>query len=125
MSQRLNSPVTHRRRFHARDYASIVERQQGLCACCGEPLGTDPRDIEFDHWTEVAIGGTDTLDNLRALRKKHHLDRTRSRAAVLAKTGRIEAKGGHRRRNLNRTERELQRMLEKGRWSVDRESADG
>ena len=39
-----------RRQFHPRVMAEIVKRQDGICACgCGAPLGTDPRDIQYDH----------------------------------------------------------------------------
>lgn len=45
---------TRRRRFHPRVYAEIIERQDGICACgCEEELGTDPRDIQYDH--ELAV----------------------------------------------------------------------
>ena len=102
-----------RKRFLAREYAAIIARQDGKCFCgCNEDLGTDSRDIEFDHELELAIGGTDTLDNLRALKKKHHLVKTKANAAKIAKAMRLEAKGGHRRRDPNQIERELSKILE-------------
>ena len=102
-----------RKRFPAWVYAAIVAKQHGLCACgCEEPLGADPRDIEFDHEHELAIGGADTPDNIRALKKRHHLDKTRANAAKIAKARRIEANGGHRRRNLSAADRELANLLE-------------
>jgi hypothetical protein len=105
------APKVRRRKFSARDYASVITRQHGLCACCNEPLGSDPRNIEYDHWVELAIGGQDNLENLRALKKKHHLEKTRSNAAMIAKVRRLEANGGHRRRNHNETERQLAKLL--------------
>lgn len=102
-----------RRKFGPRVLAAIIERQHGICACgCGEPLGDDPRAFEFDHEIELAIGGADTEDNLRAVLKRHHLAKTKERAAVIAKTRRIIAKNGHRGRNLSAANRELQKMLE-------------
>lgn len=102
-----------RKKFHARDYAAIIERQHGLCACgCNEELSTWPGDIHYDHELPLWCGGTDTLDNLRALIRKHHLAKTRGEAKALAKTRRIVAKNGHRTRDLNSTERELAKILE-------------
>lgn len=101
-----------RKRFSASVYAGIIVRQDGKCACCGEPLGDDPRDIEFDHELELWRGGKDAPENLRALKKKHHMQKTRGEAAELAKTRRIESKGGHRRRNLSAADKELLKKLE-------------
>ena len=51
-----------RRRFHPRTYAEIIARQNGICACCDAPLGTDPRLIEFDHeLSRLELGGTDNV----------------------------------------------------------------
>lgn len=102
-----------RKKFHARDYAAIIERQHGKCGCgCGEELGTDPRDIQYDHELPLWCGGEDVTSNLRALKRKHHLDKTRGEAAVRAKVDRIAKSLGHRRRNPNQTERDLQKILE-------------
>lgn len=109
----LNKKVV-RRRFTPREYASVISRQDGKCACCGDPLGDDARDIEFDHELELALGGADTLDNLRALKKKHHLHKTRANAPKIAKTRRIVANGSHRKRNANATEKEIGRILSMG-----------
>lgn len=103
-----------RRKFTAKEYKSVIDRQNGICDCgCGEPLGDDPRDIEFDHELELALGGADTLDNLRAKKKKHHRAKTSRNAAKIAKAIRIEARGGHRRRNMNAADRQLAQLLEK------------
>jgi len=103
-----------RRRFHPRVYAEIIERQDGKCACgCGEELGTDPRDIQYDHERPLWNGGEDTPDNLRALKKKHHLLKTIGECKDRAKMKRIIERGGMAKRRMNRQDRELARYLER------------
>lgn len=109
----LNRKVV-RRRFAPRVYAEILERQKLICACgCGEAL-TDPADVHYDHELPLWCGGEDAPANLRALKRKHHLAKTRSEAAALAKTRRIVANGSHRKRNPNATEKEIGRILSMG-----------
>lgn len=104
-----------RRRFHPRTYADIIARQDGLCACgCDEPLGTDPRDIEYDHAVPLWNGGEDTPENLRALKKKHHFDKTRRETRARAKMKRIAGRDGLRRRKLSRHDRMLGDYLVEG-----------
>lgn len=107
-------PKKHRRRkFHPRTYAAIVERQNGICACgCGEPLGTDRRDMHFDHEIALWNGGEDSPDNLRALKKKHHLLKTIREATDRAKMKRIIDRDGLRKRRENRQDRMFARYLE-------------
>ncbi len=101
-----------RRRFHPRIYADIIKRQDGICACgCDEPLGTDPRDINFDHELALHLGGTDTPDNLRALRKKHHLVKTIRESKDRAKFRRIVERGGMSKGRMSRHDREIARHL--------------
>lgn len=102
-----------RRRFHPRVYAEIIERQGGICACgCEEELGTDPRDIQFDHELALHLGGEDTSDNLRALKKRHHLAKTIRETKDRAKFLRIAERDGMSKRRMNRRDRELAKMLE-------------
>ena len=97
-----------RRRFHPRVYAEIVARQDGICACgCGEPLGSDPRLIEFDHETALADGGEDNIGNMKALRKSCHRMKTTRENIERAKAKRI-ARGPR----MNRQDRMLARYLE-------------
>jgi len=101
-----------RKKFPASVYAGIIGKQNGLCACgCSEPLGTDPRGIHFDHDKPLWLGGEDTPENLRALKAKHHLAKTKGEAPTLAKLRRLIAKDGHRGRNLSRADSELARLL--------------
>ena len=104
---------TRRRKFHPRVYAEIIERQNGICACgCGEELGTDPRDIQFDHEIPLWSGGEDTPDNVRAVIKKHHLVKTIRETKDRAKFVRIAERAGLSKRRMNRQDRALARMLE-------------
>jgi hypothetical protein len=100
-----------RRRFPPRVYAEIIARQNSKCACgCDEDL-TDPRDIEFDHALDLQWGGEDTPENLRALKKRHHLDKTIRQRKERAKCDRLANAGG--RRKMTAHERELQRLLDR------------
>lgn len=103
-----------RRKFLPREYAAVIERQGGLCACgCKEPLGADPRDIDYDHILPLSIGGRDAPDNLQALKRKHHRAKSNRETTERAKADRIAATDGHRRRNLSVAERELAALIEK------------
>lgn len=64
--------MTRRRKFPRRVYLGILRRQTLICACgCGVKL-TRKEGYQFDHYTAVALGGADTLENLRALRTPCH-----------------------------------------------------
>jgi 5-methylcytosine-specific restriction endonuclease McrA len=47
--------------------AKLFQLQRGKCACCGEPLGDD---YHLDHVMPLALGGTNTDDNIQLLRDK-------------------------------------------------------
>ena len=96
-----------RRRFHPRTYAEIIARQNGICACCDVPLGTDPRLIEFDHILPIHLGGEDNAGNMRALTKSCHRAKTSREATQRAKTKRLSQ--GPR---MNRHDRLLAKYLE-------------
>ena len=100
-------------RFHPRIYAEIVRRQDGICACgCGEALGTDPREIEYDHEIPLSLDGEDTPENLRALKRRHHLVKTIGETKARAKVARIQSREGLMKRRLNRHDRALAAILE-------------
>lgn len=48
----------------------LFRLQRGKCACCGEPLGDD---YHLDHIMPLALGGTNTDDNIQLLRSKCNL----------------------------------------------------
>lgn len=62
--------------------------QRGKCACCGLPLGND---YHLDHIMPLALGGTNTDDNIQLLRAacnmqkraKHPVDFMRQRGFLL------------------------------------------
>lgn len=47
--------------------ASLFNLQRGKCACCGLPLG---KDYHLDHVVPLALGGSNTDDNIQLLRKR-------------------------------------------------------
>ena len=96
-----------RKRHHPRVLAEIVKRQGGRCACCGEPLGTVPRLIEYDHILPLADGGVDEPENLQALAKACHRAKTSREATERARANRL-ARGPR----MNQRDRMLARYLE-------------
>lgn len=66
----------------------LYKLQRGKCACCGEPLGDS---YHLDHILPLALGGTNTDDNIQLLRPKcnfekhakHPVDFMRSRGRLL------------------------------------------
>jgi hypothetical protein len=48
----------------------LFEAQCGLCVCCGKPLGDD---YHLDHIMPLALGGTNTDDNVQLLLAKCNL----------------------------------------------------
>lgn len=62
--------------------------QKGVCPCCKQPLGSD---AQLDHKMPIALGGTNTDDNIQLLRKrcniqkgaKHPVDFMQSRGFLL------------------------------------------
>lgn len=106
------APLRARRQPTPHQKARIIERQNGLCACgCREALGTDPRDIQFDHVHEIWEGGGNDLDNFAALKRRHHLAKTVRKTKERAKCDRLAALGG--RRKMTAAERELARILKR------------
>lgn len=66
----------------------LYKLQRGKCACCGLPLGDD---YHLDHIMPLALGGTNTDDNMQLLRKlcnlqkhaKHPVEFMQSRGYLL------------------------------------------
>lgn len=85
-----------RRRLTLRDKLEIMARQS-RCPLCGERLGA-VENLDWDHETALARGGTDTLDNIRAVHRTCHLVKTAGTKATtrgsdiheIAKTKRME-----------------------------------
>lgn len=58
------------------------------------------------------MGGEDTPENLRALKKRHHLAKTIRETKDRAKFLRIAERGGLSKRKMNRQDQMLAKMLE-------------
>ncbi|MEO1102704.1 MAG: HNH endonuclease signature motif containing protein [Pseudomonadota bacterium] len=71
-----------RRRFTALDRLKVMVRQ-ALCPLCGEKLGRLD-DTEFDHIHALALGGEDTIENLRAVHTDCHKAKTHGSRASRA-----------------------------------------
>ena len=107
--------MAHRKRFHPRVYARIVEDQSGVCAGdCGEALELHPKRIEFDHEVPLWSGGRDEPSNLQAMCRPCHKAKCRREDAALAKTRRLERAERMGFGKLNRHDRMLARYLEAG-----------
>ncbi len=50
----------------------LMKAQRGKCVCCGKPLGTD---YHLDHIMPLALGGSNTDDNIQLLRAKCNLQK--------------------------------------------------
>lgn len=87
----------HNRRARQRDSGGrlsvllserLFKLQRGKCACCGKPLGDD---YHLDHIMPIALGGTNTDNNMQLLRSecnlrkhaKHPVDFMRQRGFLL------------------------------------------
>lgn len=68
--------------------ARLLKLQRGKCTCCGKPLGND---YHLDHIIPIALGGTNTDDNVQLLRAecnnfkraKHPADFMRQRGFLI------------------------------------------
>lgn len=74
--------MTERRRLSITDKLSIMVRQS-ICPLCGEKLGSLDG-IDFDHVQALALGGADTVDNLRAVHRACHRVKTSGTKATTA-----------------------------------------
>ena len=79
--------MTKRRALTTLDKLKIMVKQ-AICPDCGEKLGALDN-CEFDHLHQLAMGGADTLDNLRAKHVDCHARKTAKDAASRAKVRRI------------------------------------
>ena len=79
--------MTSRRALTTLDKLKIMVKQ-AICPDCGERLGALDN-CEFDHLHQLAMGGADTLDNLRAKHVDCHARKTAKDASSRAKVRRI------------------------------------
>lgn len=52
--------------------SKLFVQQKGMCPCCKQPLGDD---FHMDHVMPLALGGSNTDDNMQLLRKKCNLEK--------------------------------------------------
>jgi hypothetical protein len=64
--------ITGRKKFTTEDKEQVLDKSDNKCAGCG----CIAKKYEFDHIRPLANGGTDEIDNLQALCKACHRDKT-------------------------------------------------
>jgi len=85
-----------------------------ICDCgCGERM--EKGLIQFDHELPLHLGGTDTLDNLRAVRTSCHKKKTIAEAKARGKVRRIQKSKGLTKKRPNKKEKMLQYFKTKSR----------
>jgi len=86
--------MTTRRKFPPAVYAEILERQDKKCACgCREEIKSNS-EINWDHILPLDLDGKDEPENLQALKKGHHQEKTNKEISAGAKTLRIQKQDG-------------------------------
>jgi len=76
---------TPRGNISAKTKVEVVKRQSGRCYLCDELLLGK---VEYDHEIPLALGGEDSIDNLRAIHPECHKDKTRLDSWSIAKAKR-------------------------------------
>jgi hypothetical protein len=90
-----------RRKFTPAQKAFVIQRQHGRCDETGvEFMEGDA--IEFDHRIPLALGGEDTLENLRAVLAVAHARKTKGDIWQIAKMKRQRGDTGQRARRARR-----------------------
>ncbi len=79
--------MSNRNEFSPKTKRDAWDRSGFSCEACGTRLVGKPR--EYDHIEEDYFGGSNSLDNCRVLCVACHGQKTRERAAVIAKSRRI------------------------------------
>lgn len=105
--------MTEKRRYlSAGEKVAVISRQKFRCACgCRQKLDVDGLSIEFDHALPIWLGGTNDLENFRALIKKHHLKKTKKEAKARAKIKRIKESGGLTRKKPSAKDKAIAKAL--------------
>lgn len=60
-------PATPRRKMTVVRKKRIYAQREGLCAWCGKPVECFGPGVIYDHYTPLALGGSDEDDNIRPL----------------------------------------------------------
>lgn len=103
--------ILKRRQLTPGQKMMILKRQDFICACsCAEKI-TDIRDVHFDHALPLHLGGTNDLENFRALKVKHHMAKSGREAAARAKVRRIQDRDGLLKRRLSASDKVMAKVF--------------
>ena len=102
-----------RHRFTPSIYRAILVRQKWQCACGCDLLLSTAGIYHFDHAMPLDLGGEDTPENLQALIKGHHAKKTHKEASARAKTKRIIAQDGLRKKKPSKRDLVYVKVLTK------------
>lgn len=84
--------IIPRRSFTVAEREMVLNRQDGLCGCCGRPLAGIVWHI--DHVTALALGGLHGPENWQALDFRCHALKTALDIAAIAKCKRLSGETG-------------------------------
>ena len=102
-----------RRRFSPSIYRAILVRQNWKCACGCNLLFSTAGIYHFDHILPLSLGGLDEESNLQALIKGHHAAKSHREASARAKTKRIIAQDGLRKKKPSKRDLVYVKVLNK------------
>lgn len=101
--------MTERRRLAQYEKLKVLMRQRFQCACgCQERL--EDGQTDYDHALPLHLGGTNDLDNFRALKRGHHAKKSAKESKVRAKIRRIKESKGLLKKPMNKKEKTLKGM---------------
>lgn len=101
----MREPVEiHKRRMTPARRKRIIERHGGKCCYPGCETSDG---LEIEHTVPIALGGRDDDDNLTAMCRYHHAQKTRLDVKMIAKAKRIQARE-------NGTRRERPKIASRG-----------
>ena len=103
-----------RRHFSPSVYRAILVRQNWKCGCGCNLLLSTAGIYHFDHAMPLELGGEDTPANLQALIKGHHAAKSHREASARAKTKRIIAQDGLRRKKESQRDKVMAKALAEG-----------
>ena len=103
--------MTARRRYlSGKDKLLVRQRQDNLCACgCKEPLAMGG--TQYDHALPLSLGGSNDLENFRALNPRHHMKKTIRELKARAKIARIQTQDGLRIKKKSRADKAMEKFL--------------
>jgi len=70
----------------------IWDREGGLCKRCGEPVPMTGAEVEYDHYSQIAISQDDTDENVFPLHVDCHKAKTAADAKIRGKVERQRLK---------------------------------